>query len=174
MNKITLGICICVIVLASSINPYIKKSVINTKQDIKIPFELFYIFVSFLSTTIISYVLFFYKKDCPYCEEMKKNTLTDMDVINTINSNFFAVKIDSRTKDTIYYNNKVYSNQQPVDHGYTWRHDFYAEVASFTHPSSDSPQSTTPTIVLFDNKFEKIITFPGKQPKELLLRRLKN
>ena len=118
-------------------------------------------------------LIFFYKKDCPYCEEMKRNTLTDMTVINTINSNFFPVEIDSRTKDTIYYNNKAYSNQQPGDHGYTWRHDFYAEVASFTHPSSDSPQSTTPTIVLFDNKFEKIITFPGKQPKELLLRRLK-
>ena len=118
-------------------------------------------------------LIFFYKKDCPYCEEMKRNALNDMTVINMINNNFFPVKLDSRTKDTIYYNNKAYSNQQPIDHGYTFRHDFYAEVASFTHPSSDSPQSTTPTIVLFNSKFEKIITFPGKQPKELLLRRLK-
>jgi len=65
-------------------------------------------------------LVFFYKKDCPYCEEMKRNTLTDMTVINTINSNFFPVKIDSRTKDTIYYNNIAYTNQQPVDYGYTF------------------------------------------------------
>ena len=118
-------------------------------------------------------LIFFYKKDCPYCEEMKRTALNDMTVINIINNNFFPVKLDSRTKDTIYYNNKAYSNQQPIDHGHTFRHDFYAEVASFTHPSNDSPQSTTPTIVLFNSEFEKIITFPGKQPKELLLRRLK-
>ena len=116
-------------------------------------------------------LVFFYKENCPYCEEMKKETLNDITVINKINNNFFPVKIDSRTKDTIYYNNKSYSNQQPIKDGHTFRHDFYAEVASFNH--NNSMQSTTPTIVLFNNKFEKITIFPGNQPKELLLRRIK-
>ena len=117
-------------------------------------------------------LIFFYKKDCPYCEKMKKETLNNPTVIDIINRNFFAVKMDSRTKDTIYYNNIAYSNQQPIEHGYTWRHDFYFEVAAFNR--NGSTQITTPTIVLFNNKFEKIATMPGNHPKELLLRKLQH
>ena len=91
--------------------------------------------------------------------------------IFNINNNFFAVKIDSRTKDTINYNGIKYSNQQPISDGSTWRHDFYAEVATFNRQGED--MVTTPTIALFNNKFEKITIFPGKQPKELLLRNIK-
>jgi thioredoxin-related protein len=59
-------------------------------------------------------LIFFYKKDCPYCDKMKEETLSDPSTINMINNNFFAVKIDSRTKDTIIYNGKAYGNQQPA------------------------------------------------------------
>ena len=116
-------------------------------------------------------LIYFYKKDCSYCSEMSKNTLSDKEIISLVNNNFFAVKIDSRTKDTIYYKGKAYGNQQPASSGRNdWRHDFYAEVASFNH--NGTKQSTTPTIVVFNHKFEKLKTFPGKQAKSLLLRRL--
>lgn len=118
-------------------------------------------------------LIFFYKKDCSYCEKMKKETLADPYVIKTINQNFFPVKIDSRTKDTIIYNGIAYGNQQPASSGRKdWRHDFYAEVAAFKVKGQS--QITTPAIVLFNSKFEKIINFPGNHPKELLLRKLKN
>ncbi|MEC9209909.1 MAG: thioredoxin family protein [Bacteroidota bacterium] len=118
-------------------------------------------------------LIFFYKKNCEYCEKMKKETLSDPSVIQMINNNFFPVKIDSRTKDTIMYNGKAYGNQQPASSGrHDWRHDFYAEVAAFER--NGNSQITTPCIVLFNNNFEKIITMPGNHPKELLLRRLKN
>ena len=118
-------------------------------------------------------LIFFYKKDCTYCEEMKKTTLQDPAVVNLINSNFFPVKIDSRTKDTIIYNGIAYGNQQPASSGrHDWRHDFFAEVAAFTQ--NGTSQITTPTIVLFNNNFGKIINIPGKQPKEQLLRTLQN
>jgi len=116
-------------------------------------------------------LIFFYKKDCEYCEKMEKEALSDMQVINLINNNFLPVKINSRTKDTIYYKGAKYSNQQPVEHGYTFRHDFYAEVSSFTRDNTE--QSTTPSIVLFNNKFEKLKNLPGLQSKQLLLRNLK-
>ena len=116
--------------------------------------------------------VYFYKKDCPYCEEMKRETLSDQTVIDLINHNFFPVKIDSRTKDTIYYNNKVFGNQQPESSGrHDWRHDFYAEVARFNRNGEDL--TTTPTVVLFNSKFEKIKVLPGKQAKPLLLRNIK-
>jgi thioredoxin-related protein len=117
-------------------------------------------------------LVFFYKKDCPYCEEMKRETLSDQSVIDLINNNFFPVKIDSRTKDTIYYNNKAFGNQQPASSGrHDWRHDFYHEVARFNQKGKEL--TTTPTIVLFNSKFEKLTVFPGKQPKPLLFRRIK-
>ena len=117
-------------------------------------------------------LIFFYKKNCEYCDKMKKEALSDMQVINLINNNFLPVKIDSRTKDTIIYNGVAYGNQQPESSGrHDWRHDFYADVASFTRNNTE--QSTTPTIVLFNNEFEKIKTIPGLQSKQLLLRNLK-
>ena len=116
-------------------------------------------------------LIFFYKQDCPYCDKMKTETLSDPSTISVINNNFFAVKIDSRTKDTIIYNGKAYGNQQPASSGrHDWRHDFYAEVAAFDR--NGTSQITTPTIVLFDNKFDKITTMPGNIPKEWLSRRL--
>ena len=118
-------------------------------------------------------LIFFYKKNCEYCEKMKKETLNDPSVINIINNNFFPVKLDSRTKDTIIYNGKAYGNQQPASSGrYDWRHDFYAEVAAFGPEGSS--QITTPTIVLFNSKFEKIANMPGNHPTVYLLRKLKN
>ena len=116
-------------------------------------------------------LIFFYKKNCPFCDQMKKETLSDPTVVDIINRNFFSVNIDSRTKDTIYYNNIAYSNQQPIEHGYTWRHDFYAEVASVTR--NNTTHITTPTIAVFNENFKKITILPGNNPKQLLLRRLK-
>ena len=116
-------------------------------------------------------LVFFYKKNCQYCEEMKSETLSDQTVIDFINHNFFPVKIDSRTKDTILYNGIKYSNQQPISHGSTFRHDFYHEVARFNRNGEDL--TTTPTIVLFNSKFEKINVLPGKHVKPLLLRKIK-
>lgn len=117
-------------------------------------------------------LIYFYKADCPYCDKMKRETLSDPDVIKIINNNFFPVMIDSRTKDTIIYNGKAYGNQQPASSGrYDWRHDFYAEVAVFNR--NETSQITTPTIVLFNNKFDKIVNMPGNHPKELLLRKLR-
>lgn len=116
-------------------------------------------------------MIFFYKKNCDYCEKMKNETLSDPKVINIINNNFFPVKIDSRTKDTIIYNGKAYGNQQPASSGrHDWRHDFYAEVAAFER--NGNSQITTPCIVLFNNNFEKIANMPGNIPKEYLPRRL--
>ena len=34
-------------------------------------------------------LLFFYKPNCEYCDKMKKETISDPEVINLINSNFY-------------------------------------------------------------------------------------
>ena len=116
-------------------------------------------------------LIYFYKKNCPYCDKMKKETLSDPSIISMINNNFFPVKMDSRTKDTIFYNGIAYGNQQPASSGrHDWRHDFYAEVAAFER--NGTSQITTPAIVIFNKNFEKIVNMPGNHPKELLSRKL--
>ena len=159
-----------IIILLLIINPLLTYSQGATKTEINwITLEKAKQYAKKYNKEIL---IFFYKKDCEYCEKMEKEALSDMQVINLINNNFLPVKINSRTKDTIYYKGTKYSNQQPVEHGYTFRHDFYAEVSSFTRDNTE--QSTTPTIVLFNNKFEKLKNLPGLQPKQLLLRNLKH
>ncbi len=120
-------------------------------------------------------LVYFYKKDCSYCMEMTKETLQDKEVVSIINNNFIPVKIDSRTKETITYNGKEYSNQQPISDGAWWRHDFYFEVAKFNQNGKDN--ITTPTVVIFNPKFQKIQCGPygvlaGKQSKLSFLRNI--
>jgi len=159
-----------IIILLLIINPLLTYSQGATKTEINwITLEKAKQYAKKYNKEIL---IFFYKKNCEYCDKMKKEALRDMQVINLINNNFLPVKIDSRTKDTIEYNGKKYTNQQPESSGrHDWRHDFYAEVTSFTRNNTE--QSTTPTIVLFNNKFEKLKNFPGLQSKQLLLRNLK-
>jgi thioredoxin-related protein len=158
-----------IIILLLIINPLLTYSQGEKKMEIDwIPLQKAKEYAKKYNKDIL---IFFYKKDCEYCDKMKQETLSDPSVINMINNNFFPVKIDSRTKDTIIYNEIAYGNQQPESSGrHDWRHDFYAEVAAFSKGS----QITTPTIVLFNSKFEKINPIlPGHHPSEHLLRKLK-
>ena len=112
-------------------------------------------------------LIYFYKPNCEYCDKMKKNTLTNKEIISLVNGNFFPVKINGYTKDTIKFNSKTYTNQQPIDHGYSFRHDLFFELGRTKN------SITAPTIVILNNNYEILKLFPGFQPKELLSRNLK-
>jgi len=111
-------------------------------------------------------LIYFYKPNCEYCDKMKNNTLKNKEIISLINENFFPVKINGYTKDTIKFNNKNYTNQQPIEHGYSFRHDLFFELGRTKN------SITAPTIVIINN-YEILRLFPGFQPKELLSRNLK-
>ena len=112
-------------------------------------------------------LLFFYKPNCEYCDKMKKETISDPEVVNLINANFLPVKINGYTKDTIVFNDKIFGNQQPVKDGSNWRHDFYFEYARY------KDGVITPTFVVINPKLEKITQFTGYQPKIQFLRGIK-
>ena len=112
-------------------------------------------------------LLFFYKPNCEYCDKMKKETISDPEVVNLINSNFLPVKINGYTKDTIVFNDKIFGNQQPVKDGSNWRHDFYFEYARYKNGI------ITPTFVVFNPNLEKVTQFTGYQPKIQFLRGIK-
>ncbi len=45
---------------------------------------------------------------CGWCKHMMKTTYSNPSLANYINTNFYAVKFDAETKDTIEYNGKIY------------------------------------------------------------------
>ena len=112
-------------------------------------------------------LIFFYKPNCEYCDKMKKETISDPEVIKLINNNFLPVKLNGYTKDTIVFDGKIYGNQQPVKDGYSWRHDFYFEYGRY------NDGIINPTFVLFNSKLEKITQLTGYQPKSQFLRGIK-
>ena len=110
-------------------------------------------------------LVFFFRNGCPDCKKMKEETLNDPEIIKLINENFFPVMLNGRTKDTIIYNGKKYFNQQPVEHGSTFRHDLFHELADAV-----KGQYYYPYIAIIDGEHKKVKNIPGFKPAELLKR----
>ena len=81
------------------------------------------------------------------------------------NENFFPVLLNARTKDTIIYNGKKYTNQQPKEDGETWRHDLYHELVV-----GGGHQYYYPYIVIINGEHQAIKYLPGFKPAILLKR----
>lgn len=54
----------------------------------------------------------FYADWCVYCKKMNKVAFKSPDVINVLNSEYYAVKMDSETKNTIEFEGKTYINKE--------------------------------------------------------------
>lgn len=59
-----------------------------------------------------------YTNWCYWCKVMDKKTFTDPEVINYINSNFYAVKFNAESKDTIVLDGVKYVNPMNDDDPY--------------------------------------------------------
>ncbi len=112
-------------------------------------------------------LVFFFRKGCPECKRMKVETLKDPEIIRLITENFFPVMLNARTKDTIIYNGKEYTNQQPKEDGETWRHDLYHELVV-----GGGHQYYYPYIVIINGKHQVIKYLPGFYPAIRLERSL--
>jgi thioredoxin-related protein len=100
---------------------------------------------------------------------MKKEVLSDPQVINLVNENFFPVMINGKSKKPIVYNEKKYINDVSIeeDPKSTWRHNLFFELVAPTNNNH-----YWPTIVILNGKHEKQRQFPGFQSKPQLLRNL--
>ena len=112
-------------------------------------------------------LVFFFRKGCPECTKMKVETLQNLEIIKLINENFFPVTLNARTKATIIYNGKKYTNQQPKEDGETWRHDLYHELVF-----GGGHQYYYPYIVIIDGEHQPIKYLPGFYPAIRLKRDL--
>lgn len=56
--------------------------------------------------------IFFYADWCEYCKKMEKVAFKNKEVIRSLNSNFYAVKMDAETTDTISFGGEKFTNKQ--------------------------------------------------------------
>ena len=114
-------------------------------------------------------LIFFYRDNCEYCMRMKKEVLSDPQIIKLINENFFPVMLNGKSKKTISYNGKKYINDVSIeeDPKSTWRHNLFFELVTPTKGNF-----YWPTIVIINGKDEKVAQLPGFKSKPQLLRSL--
>ncbi|WP_299778912.1 thioredoxin family protein [uncultured Formosa sp.] len=58
--------------------------------------------------------IFFHAKWCAYCKKITRQIFTKPTVIKIINTNYYAVKMDVETQDTIVFDNVTFTNKQSL------------------------------------------------------------
>ncbi|AWW29324.1 thioredoxin family protein [Echinicola strongylocentroti] len=104
----------------------------------------------------------FYTDWCTYCKKMDKKVFTDPEVISTINSTYYAVKMDAESRDTVHFDGQALINRQATDN----RPGIH-EMALLL--GSRNGKFTPPTLILLDEDFRVIDRrFAYLYSKELL------
>ena len=113
-------------------------------------------------------MIFFYRPGCPYCEEMKKTTLIDPNIIKLINDHFYAVMFDGRSKETAVLNGITYRNQeQKID--VPSNHELHKALVD---PYKDNIY--WPSTVFLNENYQKLRSYPGLQKTAQFPRILQN
>lgn len=89
----------------------------------------------------------FYADWCLYCKEMDRTTFQDSAVIKTLNENYYAVKMNVESKETIFFGNQIFSNKRIK------KVNSVHEIALLLAGRKNKPFSL-PAFVLFDENFQ--------------------
>jgi len=90
---------------------------------------------------------------CGWCKRMDATTYTDKDLIDYMNKNFYAVRLDAETKDTFKFNNHVFTNPN------TGRNSMNELAYSLLDAGKNNVGY--PTTVYMDEKFNRLSIAPG-------------
>jgi len=94
---------------------------------------------------------------CTFCKKMQTGTMCQDNIINYINKNYYAIKFNAETKETIDFNNKSYKY---VRSGGT----AYNELAL----TLTQGKLSYPALIFLDEKLEIIQSIHGYMPPEKL------
>ena len=88
----------------------------------------------------------FYADWCTFCKEMDERTFLNKDIIKTLNNDYYAVKMNIETRDTIVFGgqtfvNKRYKKVNPIH-----------EIALLMGSRKNKPFSL-PVLIFLDEKF---------------------
>ena len=96
---------------------------------------------------------------CGWCKRMDATTFADPMIVDYMNANYYAVKMDAEMKDVITFNNYTFTNPNP-------------EAKRSTHmlPASllDNRLSY-PSYVIMDENINRAVIFPGYKSSEDLI-----
>ncbi|TBN00228.1 DUF255 domain-containing protein [Hyunsoonleella flava] len=110
--------------------------------------------------------IYFHAEWCGYCKKIKRKTFTNTDVIQKINSDYYAVKMDVETTDTIVFDGVTFTNKQAK----TKRNGIH-ELPLLLASRENKP-FTLPATLFFDSNFtvrERIFKYyTSKQLLKLL------
>lgn len=90
----------------------------------------------------------FYAEWCAYCKKMDEAAYKDPDIINLLNTEYYAVKLDAETTDAIVFDGQLFENKQlgkkrnPV-------HEIPLLLAS-----RETAPFSLPAVVLLDESFK--------------------
>ena len=95
-------------------------------------------------------LLFFYADWCAYCKKMEQNAFKNKEVVEQLNHNFYAVKMNAETTEpitfegTTFYNDEIEIKRNPTH-----------QLAKLLASRKDKP-FTLPAILLLDENFKLI------------------
>lgn len=95
---------------------------------------------------------------CGWCKVMDKNTFTDAQVIDHLNSNFYPVKFDAEGKEEVMFKDKAYSYVANGSRGY---HELAATLMQ--------GKLSYPTSVFLDEELNLISPLPGYLTPERMI-----
>jgi thioredoxin-related protein len=96
---------------------------------------------------------------CGWCKRLDATTYQDKDVIEYLNKNYYAVRLDAEMKDTIFYDGRAFVNPEP-DKSRSTHELAYALL---------SGKLSYPTLVYLDEKMNMLSQVPGYMTAENLL-----
>ncbi len=99
---------------------------------------------------------------CDDCTEMGKETFEHPQIVELINKNFHAIKLDVHHPDPITTKGKTWEHKPPLVAGELGYHDLARALAAA------KDQIPYPTVTFLDEKFDLIVAIPQRlSPKEL-------
>lgn len=57
-------------------------------------------------------VIYFYTDWCVYCKKMDRNAFRNQEVVSSLNQDFYAVKMNAETTETIEFEGQLFNNEQ--------------------------------------------------------------
>lgn len=92
--------------------------------------------------------VFFYADWCVYCKRMERTALVSPEIISTLNSDYYAVKMNAESQDTIRFDNNILINRVQDKRNAAW-HDMALLLGS-----RDGFPFGLPVSVVLSEKFE--------------------
>lgn len=103
---------------------------------------------------------------CGWCKKMDATTFADQSIVDYMNANYYAVKFDAETRDTIVFNGHEFTNSDPsfIKSAPNAR----GKTHWFAYSILDGATSY-PSYVLLDENLTRLTIYPGYKTVEDLI-----